>query len=562
MTVFYDRIYFDKRRCVMADVEDVIKSLKLPTIISRVGSPFTPEASADDEQKFVSGYEIEILSGNDNGKIFPLNSKEIILGRKDANKDKQGGFIHLDEPTVSKTHAKLKWEPELEKFVIYNLSEASPTLVNNRLIKKSLLSADYLLTLGELNLKVISLKEQKRLESLHIWEKFKAGEKRGEVHLDTEYRLVIVEGPDKGKTFDLDKNLMIIGRRKHAADMRDTYGILLSDQTLPEELALLLWNDHEKRFCIYQGESEQAPLKLFRIIEHEDGAKVVGRDFENTLEDRDAIRAGKTVMVMHKLTSEETCEAKVDIERELLVGQDFVTEEVMIPQLAGGTFTAQGSFRVDYVFEIIEGEDKGHKISFLSDEMVDGKIITLGSPGNNRQNDVELNDPDINNKQGSFEFTGGNLFLVNEYGETEIVVNSDNVGKGERFLLNNGDKIRIGKTILSFFDNRTLAALRKYSLVVIAGGEQDQAIKFPLTKTMMFIGRGSACDVRVHDPEVSRLHAVFSFKNGRFYLEHKSKVNPTFVNGISLKKGQDRIIFPGDKIYLSSTSVIQLVRKR
>jgi pSer/pThr/pTyr-binding forkhead associated (FHA) protein len=547
----------------MADVEDVIKSLKLPKIISRVGSPFSMEIPNEEGDKLLSGYQIEILTGNESGKIIELDRKELLLGRRDAAiiKSRVEGSVFFDDPSVAKNHARLVWEPELEKFVIHNLSEASPTLVNGRLIKKSLLSSDYIITLGDLNLKVISLREQKRTESSLIWEKFKSGEKRG-VHLDSGYRLVVVEGPDRGKSFDLDKDVLVIGRRKHSADMRDTYGVLLSDQTLPEELALLIWSENEKKFSIYQGENERVPLRLFRIIENAQGAKVIGRDFENTLEDRDAVRAGKTVMVMHKLTSEETCEAKVDIEKELLVGHDFVTEEVMIPQLEGGSLTAKGSFRVDYIFEVIEGEDKGHKISFLSDEMIDGKNITFGSPGDERQNDVELNDPEIHNKQGYFEFTGGNLFLINDYGETEIFVNQNDVGKNEKILLNNGDKIRIGETVLSFCDNRTLAALRKYSLVVIAGREQDQAIRFPLVKTMMFIGRGSACDVRVHDPEVSRLHAVFSFKNGRFYLEHKSKLNPTFVNGISLKKGQDRIIFPGDKIYLSNSTVIQLVRKR
>ncbi len=525
---------------------------KFPEIISKIGSPFGLGTEDIDQDYFDSGFEIQVTSGLDEGLVFPLDKKEITLGRRDVVGEEKKGYILFSDPSVSKAHAVLRWDEDLGKYVIYHLSETTPTVVNGRKVKKSLLDANYVVRLGELTFKVISIREKRFKESVIMWEKFKSGEERGEAEVDSGYRLVVVEGPDKGKTFELDKNLMVIGRRKGFGDMRDTYGILLSDESLPEELALLVWNRAEKRYAIFQSEDSPIPIKLYRVVETMEGSKIIGREYDNILEDKDSIVAGETVMVVQKVSKEKEEDVYVDIDKELEMHEKA-------PEIgAAPSQTAVSTFRVDYVFEVVEGPDKGNKISFLSDEMTEGRIITFGSKGE-RQNDVELDDPSIANKQGYFEYSQGNLYLINESPNVEIFVNNYEIKENEKIVLNGGDRIKIGNTVLGFTDNRVLTALRNYSLVVIKGGEKDKGKRFPIVKTMLFIGRGSACDVRVFDPEVSRLHAVLSFKGGKFYLEHKSKVNPTFVNGISIKRGQQRIILPGDKIYLSGNTVLQLV---
>jgi pSer/pThr/pTyr-binding forkhead associated (FHA) protein len=537
----------------MSKSKNPYKSLKYPEIISTVGSPFNPGDTGSVGDFFDSGFEILINNGQDKDLTFTLDSREIKLGRRDHPDETRPGYILFSEQTVSRDHAVLRWDEELEKFVIYHLSKSTPTLVNGRAVKKSLLSPDYRVQLGDLVFQVVSIKDKRQKESSIIWERFKAGEERGDEYINSGYKLVVVDGPDSGQSYDLDKNLMVIGRRKGLGDIRDTYGILLSDDALPEELALLVWNEEENRFGIFQSEESPVPIRLFRVVETMEGSQVVGREFQNILEDKDSIMAGETVMVVHRLSPEETTDAKVDISKELKTEAPQVSEDE-------GTLTVPGSFRIDYMFEIIEGPGKGQKISLLSDEMSEGRIVSFGSRGPTRQNDIELEDLSLTNTQGYFEFTGGNLYLINESGKAPVMVNNYNIGENEKIVLNGGDHIRLGESILSFTDNRILAALRNYALVVTAGEDEDRAKRFPLSRTTVLVGRGSVCDVRIIDPEVSRIHVVLTFKAGRFHLEHKSKVNPTFVNGISLKKGQSRIVFPGDKIYLSGTTILQLVR--
>lgn len=537
-----------------------MRSLSMPKIVSKVGSPFGADTVGSGEEFFDSGYEILVVKGAESGTTFPLNAREITLGRLESSGDEKAGQVLFKDRSVSPTHAMLKWDEEFERYVIYHLSSSSPTVVNGRIVKKSLLNNDYKVQLGGLIFKVVSVKEKQLRDSAVMWDKMRAAEDEEEQKevvkeekIDTGYKLVVVDGPDKGRSFTLERNLLVIGKHRGRSEIREKYGILLSDESLPEELALLVWDFEEKKYRLFQSESSEENLRLYRVLDTDADAKEIAAGHDNLLEDKDSMTAGQTVMAIHKATKIETHDAKVDIEKELKVRAQTIEPD-------SGMETMAGQFRIDYVFEVLEGTDRGNKISILSEEVSEGRVITFGTRGDGRQNDVELDDIDLVNNQGYFEFYDGSLYLINEAGGAEVLVNTYEIGENEKIILNGGDRIKLGNTVLVFTDNRVIAALKNYSLQLLSWSDGEGPGNFPLNKTMMFIGRGSACDVRIHDGEVSRLHAVLSFKGNRFHLEHKSKVNPTFVNGVSLKRNQDRIIFPGDKIYISSKNVLQLNR--
>ncbi len=536
-----------------SDAMEKFQNMKLPEIIAKLGSPFRKQQDEPDVNFFDSGFELQVVKGADTGRIIPLDRREVVLGRGMPDEKTSQRNVIFDDTSVDEIQAFLRWDDELERYIIYHHSPDVPTSVNGRVIKKSLLHSDYRIQFGNVVLLMVSIKEKKMKESAVVWDDFQAGRRRGEESIDSGFRMVVVEGPDKGESFSLDKNLLVIGRRKGEGDMRDSYGILLSDPKLPEELALLVWNNQEEKFEVYQSEKSPVPIRLFRVLEDQSMENQVGQSYNNLLQDKDSIRAGDTVLVIHRTGGGETQDAKIDIEMEL--SGPPADDESGVPG-----HTAPGHFRIDYVFEVVEGADTGHKVSLLSEEITEGRIITFGSQGDVRQNDIELDEPAITNIQGYLEFTQGNMYLINEAPPTLIYVNNYEIHENEKIVLNGGDRIKMGNTVLTFTDNRVIAALRRYKLAVIAGNPEEKGKRYPIEKTMMFMGRGSSCDIRVKDPEVSRLHGVLSFKGGRFHLEHKSKVNPTFVNGVSLKRGQSRIIFPGDKIYLSSKSILQLVR--
>ena len=53
---------------------------------------------------------------------------------------------------------------------------------------------------------------------------------------------------------------------------------------------------------------------------------------------------------------------------------------------------------------------------------------------------------------------------------------------------------------------------------------------FPLTKTLISIGRGLDNDLVIDDPRVSRHHAQITFRHGHYLLRDQRSTNGTFVN--------------------------------
>ncbi|MBC7195055.1 MAG: PEGA domain-containing protein, partial [Caldisericia bacterium] len=68
----------------------------------------------------------------------------------------------------------------------------------------------------------------------------------------------------------------------------------------------------------------------------------------------------------------------------------------------------------------------------------------------------------------------------------------------------------------------------------------------------IIIGRSSTCDVRVDDPQVSRIHSLIYFKDGKYYIKDLDSDNGTFVNG---KKISDTVINSCDKIEIGNYSI-------
>ncbi|HXE73365.1 MAG TPA: FHA domain-containing protein, partial [Candidatus Nitrosotenuis sp.] len=226
-----------------------------------------------------------------------------------------------------------------------------------------------------------------------------------------------------------------------------------------------------------------------------------------------------------------------------------------------GAVTFPWKFRSDYVFGFLEGKHKGSKISLLASELSDDRIITLGSPGE-RLNDIEVEDPRVANDQAFLRFRGGRFTLVNQRADNVVFVNNLALKEGDQVVLMTGDRLEIGDTVLVFMERRVVDILQCYDLEVLNGVGNDVGRTFELTKERMLVGRGRNCDVRLSDLEISRVHAVLVHRDGRFYVQHRSETNPTFVNGISLLPGAERMITPDDRIQLSSHTVLRFRQRK
>lgn len=222
----------------------------------------------------------------------------------------------------------------------------------------------------------------------------------------------------------------------------------------------------------------------------------------------------------------------------------------------GETFSWK--YRADYIIGFLEGRNRGQKVELLTSHLEDGRKIPVGSKGE-RINEIEVDDPQVGNQQATITYQGGRFSMLNEADRTALYVNQIALNPGEEMLLKTGDRITMGETVLMFLERSVVQMLSKYELKVVAGISDDRGKTFDLLREVVIIGRNKGCDIALADPEVSRKHVAITLRGGRFYLTHLSASNPTFINGVSLPRGKDRILNEGDKVQLSDHTAVVFV---
>ena len=157
-------------------------------------------------------------------------------------------------------------------------------------------------------------------------------------------------------------------------------------------------------------------------------------------------------------------------------------------------------------------------------------------------------------------------YLVGRSQECGIYIGDSSVsGRHGRFFLQDGQLYYadLNSTNGSYIDGVQLGgavALREGSVVALAGPHSGitLAVGFPaavapepaFNKETVLIGRDPSCDLVIPKQNVSRVHAKFSRRGGRFYIEDNNSTNGTYVNGMRL----DRVceVTAKDDIYVAS----------
>lgn len=228
-------------------------------------------------------------------------------------------------------------------------------------------------------------------------------------------------------------------------------------------------------------------------------------------------------------------------------------EDELEPDFASGTF--HWKYRADYIIGFLEGRNRGQRVELITRDLLDGRQIPVGCHGE-RFNEIEVDDPGVVNRQALITFNGGRFTLVNEAKDGSIFVNQMPVRQREEMLLKTGDRIHMGESVLIFLERTVVQVLSRYELIVLAGVTDDRFKTFDLLKEVVIVGRLRSCDIVLADAEVSRKHLAITLRGGRFYITHLSSSNPTFINGVSLPRGRDRILNEGDKIQLSDHTTV------
>ncbi len=213
---------------------------------------------------------------------------------------------------------------------------------------------------------------------------------------------------------------------------------------------------------------------------------------------------------------------------------------------------------VDFLFEFTAGPLRGCQVSVQRADIARPRRYNAGAMGA-RHNEVSLEGGDIPNEAFHLVGEDGRFSLCNESPTGLLMVNRSPLKTGDRLVLMTGDTIVIGTTQIRFLERETVTVLAQHGLLAESGVTSDQDRIFPLNRQRLLIGRGKGCEVRLADLEVSRVHLGLAYSEGRFSVQHRSETNPTFLNGLSLMPGTVRSLKVGDRIRLSSLTVLRFV---
>lgn len=104
---------------------------------------------------FNSGYQLKVVEGPGFGRVVPLTTEEISLGRaQDAHQPSSAGAIYFFEGTVSRVHAALSWDDRSKAYRLKHLSKTNHTKVNGREVLEQILEIGDRIGMGRLLLEV------------------------------------------------------------------------------------------------------------------------------------------------------------------------------------------------------------------------------------------------------------------------------------------------------------------------------------------------------------------------------------------------------------------------
>lgn len=187
--------------------------------------------------------------------------------------------------------------------------------------------------------------------------------------------------------------------------------------------------------------------------------------------------------------------------------------------------------------------------------------------GRSRDSDIFLEDITVHRKQARILYTDHGYVLRDDHGSGDCFVNGSPIVEQ---LLNSGDELQFGNTLITFFANE---GTRPFQLPSSRNRELHKGKTPELGTTIiahlelmnpgtgmrniellpgMTIGRSRECDIFLEDLTVSRHHATIKeVASGQYELVDNHSATGTFVNG---KPIMHSVLHEGDLLQIGNTT--------
>jgi len=216
------------------------------------------------------GLQLRVTQGAAAGKVYPLDEETLSVGRTSPGIEPVRGFLSIDDDTVSRLHAELRWDPEQSAYCLTNRSVTNPTTVNHSLVESAWLQPGDVIVMGE----CVGVLQRAAPNPISDGSLFSAptlhdaGSSRGRPRSGalplTDRPALYLEAPE-GTRHPITGLVVALGGSQVEEDSWSGFDqeICLPDSNLPSRLLRLAWRDLAHAFEI-RALSSSVPVVLLR----------------------------------------------------------------------------------------------------------------------------------------------------------------------------------------------------------------------------------------------------------------------------------------------------------
>lgn len=469
-----------------------------------------------------SRFELYVLEGGGQGARHYLNRNRITLGRQDAGDEPQPGVLAFPEPTVSRVHAVLEWDPRKHRYQLIHRSRTNHTVLNGTdMDEPHLLQVGDKIKLGHLVLEVRAVDPRET----------PVEEESSTFIPDSGFYLVEVLGPNPGSMYPLNYTSMLLCEPPTEPTTRP--GVYVAGTGDVRATVLHKGND-----LFLESKRGQRPL----ILRHEEALTlewVVGTDANFPMKKDDLLVCGQVVFLCCDTVRAGECSEA------LQGGGDISAINSLIPQLHP---------EQDPVFQGVEP----HQIRLLSGSLRGShawiRPDRLTAPLSVGKGDCSISIPDKQAGRLEIDFEPDRLLVRNADETTRITHNWDLLTPGEEAYAVGGDRFVLGRTVIRYENAPIQALIDKRSILF-----QDQ--EMPLLRQENVLGYRTECDLRIEDRRLSPSHAVLKVDGEKVTYRHQHKDAPARYQGREIAAGEEIPLAVGDEVEILTNLTIKLVER-
>lgn len=472
-----------------------------------------------------SRFELVVIEGGGQGGRHYLNRNRVTLGRHDPGDEAQPGVLAFPEPTVSRVHAVLEWDPRKHRFLLIHRSRTNHTILNGTdMDQPQLLQAGDKIKLGRLVLEVRQVDPREA----------PVEEAAPEFIPDSGYYLVALLGPSRGELYPLNYTQLMLC--EPPAETTTRPGIYVP--SIGDVRATVL---HQGSQLFIESKRGERPL-VIRSQEALTSEWVVGTDAHFALFKDDLLVCGKVVFLC--------CDT---------VGAGRCTEAQENGQL-DSVHPLLAQLHPDHD-PVLEAEEP-HKIRILSGSLRGSHVwvrpekltapLSIGKAGGEPAPLISL--PDKTAGRLEIDFEPDRLVVRNTDETVRITHNWDLLTPGEESYAVSGDRFVLGRTVVRYENSPIQSRADRLSIAF-----QDQEL--PLLRQENVLGYRTESDLRIDDRRLSPSHAVVRVDANGAYYRHQHKEAPARLNSQEIKAGQELPLNVEDEVEILSGLTIRLIER-